>query len=167
MKIALISDIHDNIDQLMWALEHIEGSEAQHVFCMGDIASPYAVERLATLSLPILSVFGNNDGDKAQIMRVALDPDNTLTFAQRDFGEIELESKKYFLTHYPELAEHAALSGKYSAVFHGHTHEMRNEKIKDTPIINPGKLASYPGETISIAYYDTETKEVDFIIKDK
>lgn len=166
MKIALISDIHDHIDNLMWALDHIDQSDAQHVFCMGDIVSPYAVERLSMLSIPVFSVFGNNDGDQAQIMRVALSEDSNITFAQRDYGEIELESKKYFLTHYPELAENAALSGKYSAVFYGHTHEMHEDKIKDTPIINPGKLAMYPSDIISIAYYDSQTKETTFIIKD-
>lgn len=166
MQIALLSDIHDNILDLAWALDHITNSDAQQVFCMGDIVSPYATEKIAQLSIPVFSVFGNNDGDKAQIMRIALNTDNLLTFAQRDFGEIEIESKKYFLTHYPELAEHAALSGRYSAVFHGHTHEMRNEMIKDTPIINPGKLATYPNDTISIAYFDTDTQQAFFIIKD-
>jgi len=166
MNIALISDIHDHMDHLVWALEHIRRSDAQHVFCMGDIVSPYAVERLSALPLPVFSVFGNNDGDQAQIMRIALKDGSNISFAQHDFGEIELESKKYFLTHYPELAEHAALSGRYSAVFHGHTHEMRNEVIKNTPIINPGKLATYPNDSISIAYYNTETKETIFIIKE-
>lgn len=87
-------------------------------------------------------------------MRVAQRENSNISFSQHDFGEIECESKTYFLTHYPEIADLAALSGKYSAVFYGHTHEMHDGKIEDTPIINPEKLASYPSNTISIAYYN-------------
>ena len=133
MRIALLSDTHDRIDHLRWFLDQIATQKIDHVFCLGDYCSPHIIEKLAHINSPIFAVWGNNDVDK-QSMRLATQQNPNFTWAHEEYGEITCDNKRYFLTHYPELAENAALSGQFAAVFHGHTHHVRNELINATPI---------------------------------
>ena len=165
MKIAIISDIHDQIENLNWALKQIENKDISHIFTLGDYTSSYIVERLQFGNCPVHAVWGNCDGDKQSMLRASHNENPNIIFANNVFDTVEIESKKYFLTHFPDLAENAAKSLDYDAVFHGHTHYKRNEKIGTVPIINPGKLAMYPDNKISFAIFDTKTSKTEFIIK--
>lgn len=167
MLIALITDIHGNKEALSWAFDQIKESEAKHIICLGDIASPDTIIKLTEAPLPVFCVFGNNDGDRVRMIRLADAPGSKLVLADREWADITLDDKTFFCTHYPELAEHAATSGKYDAVFFGHTHEVYNDMIGDVPILNPGKLALYPLKTPpSMMFYNTQSKEVTLIHKE-
>jgi len=166
MKIAIISDIHDQVDNLKWAVKKMQEFKVDQVFALGDYCSPYVVERLGLVGVSVIAVWGNNDGDQVAMFKAVQNaPSNSIYFKKGNFAEIEYNNGKYFITHYPLLAENAAMSRKYDAVFHGHTHQQRNEIINNTPIINPGKLATYRGHIISFAIYNTKTKKVEFVEK--
>lgn len=164
MKIGIISDIHDNVENLEWAVKKIQELQVDKVFALGDYSSPYIVERLGLIGVPIAAVWGNNDGDKITMLRVVQTDENNLIKFERDvFAEIKYDGELYFIAHYALLAENAAMSGKYKAVFHGHTHKQREEILNSTLIVNPGKLASYPKGVISFAIYDTKSGSVKFM----
>ena len=165
MKIGVISDIHDQINNLEWALSELKKQKVTHVFALGDYTSSYMIERMQIDDVPIHAVWGNCDGDKQSMLRASQVENPHITFANNVFDIVEIEDKKYYLTHFPDLAEIAAVGKDFDAVFHGHTHYKRNEKIGITPIINPGKLAIYPNDEISCAVFDTKTQEVKFLIK--
>ncbi len=166
MKIAIVSDIHDQSENLKWAVSKMQELKVDQVFALGDYSSPYIVERLGLVGVSVIAIWGNNDGDQVAMFKAVLeDENNQIYFKKGNFAELEYDGKKYFLSHYPLLAENAAMSGKYEAVFHGHTHTQRSEVLNNTPIINPGKLAVFPDDKISFAVYDTETKDVKFMEK--
>ena len=166
MKIAIISDIHDQVDNLKWALKEMKKREIDQVFALGDYCTPYVVERLGLVGVPVTAVWGNNDGDKVAMFKAVVeDQDNSISFKKRVFADVDLNGDKYFITHYPLLAENAALTEKYKAVFYGHTHKKRKEYLKDTLLVNPGKLALYPDSLVSFAIYDTKQNEVVFVEK--
>jgi len=167
MKIAIISDVHDQVENLKWAMDELKSKNISHIFALGDYSSAYTVERMQieNSNVPVHAVWGNCDGDKQPMLSAASTINTNLSFSKYEFSVIELENKKYFITHYPILAENAASTLDYVAVFHGHTHIMRDEKIGTTPIICPGKLALYPHDKISIAIFDTDTLTTEFLIK--
>ena len=165
MKIAVISDIHDQIENLDWALKQIKNKDISHIFALGDYTSPYIIERLQVDNIPISAVWGNSDGDRHSMLLASQNENPHISFAKREFDTVKIDDKKFFLTHYPDLAENAAKSLDYDAVFHGHTHYQKNEKIGTVPIINPGKLAMYPNDEISFAIFDTETFDAEFVAK--
>ncbi len=165
MKIAIISDIHDQIDNLNWTLNQIKNKDISYIFTLGDYTSSYVIERLQVDTIPIYAVWGNCDGDKQSMLQVSNNKNPYISFANKPFYEVEIDTKRIFITHYPELAENAAKTLDYDAVFHGHTHYKRNEKIGNISIINPGKLAIYPDNEISFAIFDTQNSNVEFIIK--
>lgn len=165
MKIAIISDIHDQIHNLEWAIKKLQEKNIAHTFLLGDYCSPFIIKKLLEIDTPINAVWGNNDGDKQTNLEIAKTHKHSFTFSSNDFDDVIIDDKKYFITHYPHLAENAALSGQYEAVFHGHNHTRRDEVIGKTPIFNPGKLAVYPNDEKSIAIFDTETSKIKFIIE--
>jgi len=64
MRIAIISDIHANVDALQAVLADIRASDVQHVVCLGDLVgyNTFPRETLAVFrDSGILSVHGNHD----------------------------------------------------------------------------------------------------------
>ena len=64
MRLAIISDIHSNVDALQAVLADIRASDVQHVVCLGDLVGYHTFPRetLAVLrDSEIRSVHGNHD----------------------------------------------------------------------------------------------------------
>jgi len=58
MRIAVLSDIHDNVWKLAAALEAVRDADA--LICCGDLCSPFIVHQLGRgFAGPIHVVFGN------------------------------------------------------------------------------------------------------------
>ena len=155
MKIAVLSDIHDNIWNLDKVLPHL--SEAQTLILCGDLCSPFTLRKIAdSFSEPVHCVLGNNDGDILLLTRVAAQAGNVTLY--NPWGEIEVGDKKIAFAHYPEIAAGLVPSGKYQAVFNGHTHKHKAEKAGDTLWVNPGEVMGLYGRSTYVLY-DTETGE--------
>ena len=155
MLIAILSDINDNIWNLEKALPQLEKAEAL-LFC-GDFCAPFTLKMMAEgFSGPVHCVFGNNDGDALFLSRIARQAGNVTLYSQ--MGELELGSKRIAFIHYPDIASGLAASGKYDAVFSGHTHEYRMEKIGPTLWADPGEVMGRFGQP-SFGLYDTASGE--------
>ncbi len=154
--VAVLTDIHDNYANLKKVLEKIK-KEVEALIFLGDFCSPPAFRMLAETKLPLYFIFGNVDGEQYQITKEASKL-NHVEF-DRDFLEFELEGRKIAICHKPQFAEGLAATGKYDAVFHGHTHKPRKDKINKTLLANPGEiLGSMSG--LSYGIYDTKTNDI-------
>ena len=163
MKIAILSDIHDNVWSLAAALEHAQ--EAEALLCCGDLCSPFIIPRLAEgfSGRPIHIVFGNNDADLLRIARQAgRFPQVQLhgAFFQGEVGGVSLA-----MNHYDDIALAIAASGQYQVVCYGHNHAYRVEQIGRTLTINPGTLLGYDpihnrDVAMTFVLYDTASGEV-------
>lgn len=153
MRIAILSDAHDHLEELGRALDRVQGCAAL-LFC-GDFCAPFSLKEIAQrFSGPIHVVFGNNDGDQLLMARIAQQHDHvTLHGAHAD---LELAGRRIALVHYPRLAEGLAALGDYDLVCHGHDHEARVEQVGHTLLLNPGEIMGWKGRS-SCAVYDTET----------
>jgi hypothetical protein len=155
MKIAIISDIHDNIWKLEELLPRLEGLEAI-VFC-GDFCAPFTLKMLAEGFKGVIHVaFGNNDGDKLLLSRVAAEAGNVSLYGE--FAEIEFDGRKVAVTHYPPIARSLAASGRYDLVCCGHSHEHIVEEVGNTLLVNPGEVMGRFGRP-TYAIFDTEARK--------
>lgn len=162
MKIAIVSDIHDNVWNLGPALEAIEDSEA--LICCGDLCSPFIVDLMADgFPNQIHIVFGNNDGDQYRIANNAIKYDGRVLI-HGEFAELKLDGKRFAVNHYPNIARSIAESGDYDVVCYGHNHIYRVEHLNNTLLINPGAIMGYDGvnkKEVSSTFvvYDTKSNE--------
>ena len=153
MRIAVLSDIHDHLENLHRALQLVHGAEA--LLCCGDLCAPFTLRALAEgFAGPVHVVRGNNDGDMLLMARVAQQLDNITLHGE--YAELELAGRKIALVHYPRLAEGLAALGDYDLVCHGHDHTARQLQVGQTLLLNPGEVMGWKGRK-SCAVYDTET----------
>ena len=160
MRIAVISDSHDNIWKLAEAMPYL--AQADAVIHCGDLVAPFMIKRLAagTKGVPVHIVWGNNDGDKRLLTQFAEEAGNITIHG--DFAHLEIGGRAIAVTHYPEIARAVAASGEYDIVCYGHDHTAHEEQVGDTLLLNPGELMGMKGKS-TLAQVDTETLLVTWI----
>lgn len=161
MKIAVLSDIHDNLLNLKKVLGRIKKENCKAIIFCGDYCAPIIFKTLAASSLPLYAVFGNVDGAQYEIMRVIQENKYQLK-QEKDICEMELGGKKIAVCHKPEFAEGLATTGKYDAVFYGHTHKAGQKRTDKTLLANPGEVHNLLGKP-SFGIYDTESNTFEII----
>jgi len=142
MRIAVISDIHDNLWNLAAAIEHVSGA-ADRLICCGDLCSPFVMDVLARFPGPVDIVFGNNDADLYRITRKS----SERVRVHGEFFETELDGTSIAVNHFDYLARPIAAAGLYDMVCYGHNHEFSVVRVGRTLAINPGPImgARFPG----------------------
>jgi len=145
MKIALVSDTHDNLMAITEIVERLLKSEIHTVVHLGDYVSPFSLRKFSGFKL--YGVFGNNDGEKIMLRRIAEEEGFLVEEAPFEF---ELDGKKIVIIHGVGSIERTknwayslAKSGDYDYVFYGHTHRIDMKKIGKTTIVNPGEACGY------------------------
>ena len=143
MKLAILSDVHDNIWNLEKALTQLGQIDA--LLFLGDFCAPFSLKQIAdAYTGPIHCVPGNNDGDMFLLMTIAAAAGNVTFY--NPVGDLDFDGVKVAITHYPEIAEGLAATGKYQAVFSGHTHVFMEQQVGDTLWVNPGEIMGRFGE---------------------
>lgn len=161
MRVAIISDTHDNIWRLDYAIRHM--AEIDVLLHCGDLCSPFVGKQLgeAFPEIPIHIVWGNNDGDKPAILKVA-NPFNNIKF-HGEFAELTIDGKKVAINHYPEIGRALAESKKYDLVCYGHDHLAFQEEIGSTILLNPGEIMGLLG-TPSFVVWDTQSNLIETVM---
>jgi len=162
MRLAILSDIHDNVWKLAGALEAARGADA--MICCGDLCSPFIVHQLARGFLaPIHIVFGNNDGDRFRIGANAAQYPHIKIHGEMMRGEFA--GRRIAANHYDNIARAIAASGEYDVVCYGHNHIYDVSRAGRTLAINPGAVMgatfAADGSRTDVAstfvIYETET----------
>ncbi len=137
MKIAVISDTHDQIARTERALALLRADGAEAVIHCGDIESPAAVAPFAGWAAHF--VYGNCDWDRQGLARAMADIGATL---HERFGHLEVEGVRLAFLHGDDarLLRDVEASGAYAFLFHGHTHIAGERVSGPTRVINPGAL---------------------------
>jgi putative phosphoesterase len=164
MKYAFFSDSHDNYYNVTKALEIVKSKNITQVIHLGDFCAPPMFDIFANSpEITWTCVWGNVDGARAQTILRFKDKTN-IDFWHETFREVEFDSKKVFLTHYPLLAENAAKSGKYTAAFFGDNHLKSIEKLPNgTLLANPGELSGTRTGQPTFGIWDSERNELELI----
>jgi len=163
MKIAIISDIHDNFHNTVIALKIVEERQLEQIIFLGDFICNGIAKILAGSKVPVFAVWGNNDCGNGELMRTALKPGSNLKMSKNVYDFVEYDSKKIFITHYPDLARSMAESGKYDAVFYGHNHLKNLDKIGKCIVCNPGEISANKTGQAHFAIYDTKKNDIEII----
>ena len=158
MKIAIMSDTHDNIWNLEDALDIIREKKAEMIIHCGDFVSPFMLEQLDTAGIPVYGVLGNNDGSQYLLTKTALTITEHLTLFDL-IGHVDADGFKICFTHQEEVAEGLAATGKYDLVCFGHSHQYKLEKREKTLFLNPGEIMGKNGEP-GFCIVDTKSKKV-------
>ena len=97
MKIAVFSDIHENSHNLVVALEECKKLKVEKILFLWDFVSPLVAQILASSSIHVFAIWGNNDGDKVAIVKKSLAPWSNLEIWLDVFDKITVDEKNIFL----------------------------------------------------------------------
>jgi putative phosphoesterase len=160
MKLGILSDTHNHTQNLQRALSLFRNRSITTLIHCGDMTSPNTADLLKDFH--VIAVTGNMDVNTGRLESTLkkLNPENTLSATYT--GEIEGISIAATHSHrgnVPDLVK----NGRFSYIFHGHTHRRRNEFVEQTRIINPGALGGTRHESRSICIVNLATNHVEFI----
>ena len=137
MRVAVLSDIHDNLWKLAPALDFVRDCEA--MICCGDLCSPFVIDELGNgFKSDIHIVFGNNDADLFRITAKSKRHPQVRFYGE--LCEITLGGKRFGINHFDYIAKPLANSGRYDVVCFGHNHEFEITQFQSTLALNPGPI---------------------------
>lgn len=173
MKIGIFSDTHDNLQQVAKAIRVFQKERVELIIHCGDWVSPFVPQYIYSLepklTVPIKSVFGNNEGDHMRFLE-RKDKEGWNIEFKKDVFPLEVEDIKIAVYHgqNPLLTHALVSSNDFNVVFTGHTHEALNEVVGEVLHVNPGSTSGYSFGRItdkaSIAIYDTQTKAARIVL---
>ena len=163
MRIAILSDSHDHRDLLHQCIEKIYTLDIDHIIHLWDYIAPWAsLWPLLDTSIPMTWIFWNNDWERWKITKLFEQAEHA-TLHWRIFWSTELDWKKIFLSHFPDLAPIAAASWMYDVVLYWHNHLRESSVQKNWTIIcNPGAVC-WDKEPASFAVLDTKHNSIEHI----
>ena len=162
MKIAVVSDSHDQIPNLRQAVTLANERGCVLLIHCGDLISPFMLEELAAFAGAVHLIYGNNAGDQHLISSACSGRFPSLTH-HGVLGALEAGGRKIAFTHYPQMARGLAAQGDFDVVCCGHNHRYRVEKIGGSLLVNPGELLGKDAQP-SFVVLDTATLEVERVV---
>lgn len=167
MKIAIISDTHDNLANLKKFLELAGRDNIASIIHCGDVTTPETLAWLAEhFAGPIKLACGNMEIRGEEFALIAEKYSNLEIFDeigtlhQTEQGKNGQIRVNITFVHKPDKIEELTRSGEPNFIFYGHTHKpwIRNEA--SIIIANPGTLGGV--FTVStFAVLDTETGSLE------
>jgi len=160
MRIAILSDTHDNIWKLDSAMPKL--AESDVILHCGDLCSPFLIQRLAegVKGKPVHVVWGNNDGDRQMLTVVAARAGNVSLHGE--LAEIDLDGLRVAMTHYPAIGRALAEGGRYDLVCYGHDHKAHEERVGRTLLLNPGEVMGLYGKS-TFALFVTRSQKIAWV----
>ncbi len=141
MKIAILSDTHDNTPAIVWIIEYLNDKCITTALHAGDMINPGILYRFRDHYQGHLHfIFGNNDGENALAERRANVAKN-LTCHLWEM-RLELEGRNIFMNHYSTISETVAKSGEFDVAIGGHDHQYRVIEHDKCLFINPGNTVT-------------------------
>ena len=159
MRVAVMSDSHDNLPNLERALAKAAEAGAEMLLHCGDLIAPFVVKKLGTFGGPVHAVFGNNDGDRYLCQKVAAAGAPNVTL-HGEWAFVDAGGKTLGLTHYGLYARGMAALGECDAAFFGHTHEFEELRENGRLVLNPGEILGLKGPP-GFCIYDTESDKYE------
>lgn len=164
MRIGIVSDVHDALSTLRAALRELRSSDA--LLVAGDLCSPFVLPILADgfAHGDVHVVFGNNDGDRFRMERVATGLPKVHLHGEVWTGE--LAGRTIAMNHFPAVAQ-TMDAARFHLIVSGHDHRHRVERTASGGWrLDPGSLLGYDPATRhhvppTFLIYDTERDEVE------
>ncbi len=159
MKIAIISDIHDNLINLEKCLKLCRENNIEELICCGDVTNSETLEfLLRNFTGKVHLVKGNMEiyGEKEVELY------GNIKYYGR-VGRAEINGKNVGICHEPYLIKKVLEQGKCDIIFYGHTHRPWESIEAGIKAVNPGPLGGM-FQKATFAAWDSESGALELKI---
>ena len=161
MRIGLLSDTHDHVPAVRELVTQMIAGKCSLVMHAGDYCSPFVLKPFHDLSIPVLGVFGRNDGDRDALSAAA-----GFGFGAAELFEsphsFELGGKNILLVHDITDVDQRSID-RHEIIVHGYTHVPEMKTRGNALLVNPGEGCGWLYGAPTGAILDLDTREVEFI----
>jgi len=162
-RIGILSDTHDNIPRIKEAVIRLNKEGVDLVLHAGDYIAPFVMGTLKDLHAEMIGVFGNNDGDRALLVKKCADFPNLSI--RGSFARIQTGPMTIGIVHGSdrELLDTLIMSEAFDLVVCGHTHRAEVMRKGRTLVVNPGEVCGYLSGTSTIALVDMQRHHAEIL----
>jgi len=161
MIVGVMSDTHDNLGNTLVALNTFRERKIKTVIHCGDLTSLEMVSYFS--GFRVIYVIGNMEFATGAIKKrfMALNSENFVGTVYRG----SLDGVTFAVTHghIDGKVMDLVTQGSYKWLFHGHTHNKRDEIVKGVHIVNPGALGGLKRGSRSFCVVDFTASTVEFL----
>jgi uncharacterized protein len=160
MKIGVLADTHDRLPAIREFLRRFADAGVEIVLHAGDYNSAFALETFVAAHIPMIGVFGRNDGD-VEGLRAAAHAGVGIELFESPHS-LKLGDHSILLVH--DISDvHQRSVGQHAFVFHGSLHQQEMKTRKDTLILNPGEGCGWINGSPTAAIVDLDVKHAEFL----
>jgi len=149
MKVGILSDTHDNLPKVKQAVSLFNKNKIGFVFHAGDFVAPFTALKLKALKCDWLGVFGNNDGERAGLIKAS---EGRIKEAPL---RINLSGKKITLVH--DILSINQEKESADIIIFGHNHKAEIIKKDSKLIVNPGECGGWLYGKSTVAILDLDS----------
>lgn len=161
MLIGVVSDTHNNKNNISKAISLFKEKEVELVVHTGDITTSKSLRMFSELNCNLVGVYGNNDRNEKGLQEAV--SENNFLFEEPPYL-ITIKNKRIAIFHEPDgIDDLLSKNHNIDLVLHGHTHRYREEKLKKTLIFNPGESAGLIKGKNAIGLINLESLSVERI----
>jgi putative phosphoesterase len=166
-RLGVITDTHDHRPHIREAVEVFRANSVGIVVHAGDFVAPFTADDFKPLSVPLVGVFGNNDGDHA-LLHQRYEGIGTL---HEGLHRFEWAGRSILVGHEPWRFTLDSVPEPPDILLYGHTHALdirRGERadlngVRADLILNPGEAYGWVGGRATVALLDPATLEVEVV----
>jgi len=161
MRIGLLSDTHDRVPAIRALLDQMVAGGVSLVMHAGDYCSPFSLQPFHDLSLPLLGVFGRNDGDRDALQAAAKTGFGALELYESPHS-FDIGGKSVLLVHDLADVQQRSIDG-HEIVVHGFTHVPEMKTRGESLLVNPGEGCGWLHGAPTGAILDLQTKAIEIL----
>lgn len=160
MKVGVMADTHDRLPAIRELLKRFADRGCGMVLHAGDFCSPFALTPFVEANLPMVAVFGKNDGDHQGLLAQAAR--GLALELYESPHSFEIAGRQILMVH--EIADVGKRSvHKHEFVIHGCSHQVEMKTRGNSVMLNPGEACGWLYGAPQAAILDLDTKKVDFV----
>lgn len=154
MKAGILSDSHDHREGAEGALRRFLEERVGVILHLGDVCSPETLLGFRAAGIPLVGVFGNNDGDRQGLQSASGNG------FRRGPRMPVIGGARILMAHaFDELQEEIGEGGKYDLILFGHTHRTLTMRVGRALVLNPGEACGFVTGRATCAVVDLDTME--------
>jgi putative phosphoesterase len=160
MRVGIMADSHDRVPAIAELVQRMVAGGASLIMHAGDYCSPFSLAPFHDANIPLLGVFGRNDGDPAGLSAYGAGGMGTELYESPH--SFEVRGQQVLLVHDIGDISHRSIE-QHQVVIHGCSHQSEMKTRGDTLIVNPGEACGWLYGSCTAALIDLDTKEVEII----
>ncbi|MBV9879923.1 MAG: metallophosphoesterase [Gemmatirosa sp.] len=161
MKVGLLADTHDRLPAIAELLRRFQTAGVTMVLHAGDFCAPFALRPFAEAKIPLVGVFGRNDGDREGLIAsaAALPAGGELFESPHS---VDIGGRTILLVH--DISDVLARSlDSHAFVIHGCSHQTEMKTRGDTLLLNPGEGCGWLSGAPTGAVLDLDAHTVEVV----